>query len=192
MRLIPFVLIVFLSCPGMQAQPNHSDWQVKQDHSAAKEIMYEMVSAVTGGALAAVAGFSVGFLASNGSRDGSRLGMHLAYPIGAAAGATYAGRVNQKKGSFLTSLGLSSLFAGLTYISYPILPDKSQMWFYVLAGPVGAIIGNHLTRKEESDLLFGSLIHVKNGRIQSAIALPVIHRIGGQNQLELPLISVRF
>ena len=157
----------------------------------AKKLAGEFGSALFGGLLAGVVGFTAGMVI-DGKRETILTAMHITYPFGAAAGAWTVGNKGDEQSSFLSTLGFSVLFSGLTYLAYPIIPEQSRGWVYLLSVPLGAVIGHNISRSYKQPI-YNGLINRHNGRI--ALGLPAVQFFrssGNRISLQWHILNLNF
>jgi hypothetical protein len=102
------------------------------------------------------------------------------------------GNRGDENGSFYAALGLSVAFAGVTYLAYPVIPENLHTYAYLLAAPVGAVLGHHLTRSYDQPV-YNALLRMRSGRLTIGIpaALPAVYPSGMHN-LQWRLIDLHF
>ncbi len=160
------LLTLFLFCSSVFAQdltyPGDPFATNSKPPLQAKKLVDEFGAGLLGGLLAGVVGFTAGFLI-DGKRETTLTAIQILYPVGAGIGASVVGNSGNEKGSFLSTLGFSVLFSGLTYLAYPLIPEKSRTYLYIFSAPLGAVIGHNLTRSYD-DPIDNALLQLHSGR----------------------------
>ncbi len=88
--------------------------------------------------------------------------------------------------------GVVGFTAGVTYLMYPVIPEKMHVYAYLFAAPMGAVLGHNLTRSY-AEPVYNALLQRQAGRLTFGMPTPKLAVYpSGKHKLQWRLVDLHF